>query len=150
MCISNCEEGFFPDRSGLAACHQCDAYCRTCLDSYQVSCLSCYDGYTLRVLEPRVGTGECMQDCPDGYFRDAPDDLRCIQCGQFCARCESLELCFECQEGYNLYRGMCYANPNLALQATIDFETYLDSGAGQQWDEGEAPDWNELTTGIVA
>ena len=63
-------------------CEDCDAYCRECLSGSRIGCSSCYSGYTLRVLDTNTNTGECMQDCAKGFFRDAPNDLRCIQCGK--------------------------------------------------------------------
>merc|ERR1711874_237876 len=85
-----------------------------------------------------------MQNCPKGFFRDAPNDLRCIQCAQYCADCNSINNCFECEPGCTLYRGFCYLIPTTAIDNAIDFQTYLESGAGIVWDDTEAPDWQEL------
>lgn len=79
------------------SCDECDAYCRECMSGSRIGCTSCYSGYTLRVLDTRTNSGECMQDCAKGFFRDAPNDLRCIQCGRYCLDCNSLYNCFECQ-----------------------------------------------------
>lgn len=85
-----------------------------------------------------------MQNCPKGFFRDAPNDLRCIQCAQYCADCEGLETCFECEPVASLYRGQCYLIPTTAADTGVDFETFLASGYGIAWDEADAASWDIL------
>lgn len=56
--------------------------------------------------------------------------------------CDSIENCFECYAGYHLYRGYCYLIP-VNVAETINFQTYLESGAGignVDWDA--APGWD--------
>jgi hypothetical protein len=127
-------------------CDDCDAYCRACIAGSRIACTTCYSGYTLRVLDTKTNTGECMQDCPKGFFRDAPNDLRCIQCGKYCLDCNSLFNCFECQAGATLFRGICYLDPTGTVDTTVDLQTYLSSGAGATWDSNDAPSWTLLTS----
>ena len=127
-------------------CDDCDAYCRACIAGSRIACTACYSGYTLRVLDTNTSTGECMQDCPKGFFRDAPNDLRCIQCGQSCLDCNSLYNCFECETGATLFRGICYLDPTSTVDQTVDLQTYLSSGAGATWNSEDAPSWTLLTS----
>eukprot|EP00438_Fugacium_kawagutii_P028022 Skav236493 [mRNA] locus=scaffold1440:290732:292186:+ [translate_table: standard] len=129
-------------------CDDCDAYCRACIAGSRIACTACYSGYTLKVLDTKTNTGECMQDCPKGFFRDAPNDLRCIQCGKYCMDCNSLYNCFECQAGATLFRGICYLDPTGTVDQTVDLQTYLSSGAGATWDSEDAPSWTLLTSQV--
>eukprot|EP00931_Biecheleriopsis_adriatica_P010923 TRINITY_DN111991_c0_g1_i1.p1 TRINITY_DN111991_c0_g1~~TRINITY_DN111991_c0_g1_i1.p1 ORF type:complete len:340 (-),score=50.23 TRINITY_DN111991_c0_g1_i1:64-1017(-) len=147
LCNRVCNPGKYATVDGLT-CNDCDPYCKTCNAESRIACQSCYQGYTLRVLDPNTQTGECMQDCRKGFFRDAPNDLRCIQCGKYCDDCNSLYNCFECQPGATLYRGICYLVPTENINQEIDFESYLNSGAGIAWDDSDAPDWMFLTTEV--
>jgi len=144
LCVRECGDGKYATVDGLN-CEECDAYCRECNAASRISCLSCYAGYTLRVLDENTQTGECMQDCRKGFFRDAPNDLRCIQCGKYCDDCNSLYNCFECEPGATLFRGICYLVPTDSVDQTIDFSTYLASGAGADWDDSDAPGWELLS-----
>merc|ERR1719161_1493696 len=65
-----------------------------------------------------------MQHCQKGFWRDAPDDLRCIQCSANCVECDSIENCFECSPGYHLYRGYCYLIPVNVAEAIISRPTW--------------------------
>jgi len=144
LCVRDCTDGFFSTLDGQS-CGECNPYCKTCISGATISCKSCYPGYELRVLEPSTGTGECMQNCEKGFFRDAPNDLRCIQCAEYCADCDSLHTCVECVEGASLHRGFCYLVPNTAVRDQIDFEAYLQSGSGASWDPKNSPSWELLT-----
>mmetsp|Transcript_38555 Transcript_38555/g.98468 ORF Transcript_38555/g.98468 Transcript_38555/m.98468 type:complete len:298 (+) Transcript_38555:43-936(+) len=145
VCVRECDDGFFPTIDG-SECEKCNAYCKTCISEYRISCTSCFEGYTLRILDDNTSTGECMQNCIAGFYRDASTDLRCIQCGEYCLDCDSVENCFQCQDGATLYRGLCYLEPSFVLEATIDFETYMESGAGLvvPIDDPSAPTWEAL------
>lgn len=143
LCVRDCLDGFYPTLAG-DVCDECDSYCKTCIAGATISCTSCYTGYALRVLEPRTGSGECLQNCRKGFFRDAPSDRRCIQCSEHCVDCESLDNCFECIEGASLFRGKCYLVPQTLENEAVDFETYLASGAGLAWDPAMGPDWDIL------
>mmetsp|Transcript_12956 Transcript_12956/g.22478 ORF Transcript_12956/g.22478 Transcript_12956/m.22478 type:complete len:280 (-) Transcript_12956:9-848(-) len=145
LCVRQCGIGRYASADGLR-CDDCDAYCRACIAGSRIACTTCYSGYTLRVLDTKTNTGECMQDCPKGFFRDAPNDLRCIQCGKYCLDCNSLYNCFECQTGATLFRGICYLDPTGTVDTTVDLQTYLSSGAGATWDSNDAPSWTLLTS----
>jgi len=148
VCVRQCEAGSFPTLDG-SACDECNAYCKTCISGYRISCTACFEGYTLRVLDASTSSGECMQVCPVGYYRDSTTDLRCIQCGKYCLRCDSGETCFKCQDTATLYRGLCYLIPSFVQNADIDFESYMNSGAGMQVDINDPtrPTWENLIQG---
>jgi len=140
VCVRSCDAGYYPllDSSG---CGECNAYCKTCLSEYRISCTSCFDGYYLRILDENTSSGECMLDCNTGFFRDATNDLRCIQCSEYCLACDSLENCSSCEDGTSLYRGLCYVVPDYDTESTIDFMTYMNSGAGLTVDLDDGPPW---------
>lgn len=141
VCVKVCANGSYPLPSG-EDCAPCNSYCKRCVQGYPTSCTACHDGSTLRVLEPNTQSGECNLNCPVGFFRDSPDDPRCVQCAEFCDVCESADNCFECKPGCTLYRGICYSTQNAAVQEGINYEQYLQSGAGIDWDPSVAPDWD--------
>lgn len=145
LCVKKCSLGQYPTIDGRS-CGECNAYCQTCISEYRISCKSCFEGYTLRILEDNTSTGECMQNCDPGFFRDASNDMRCIQCGEFCEACESLESCSECQSNATLSRGICYLQPNWAEDTAVDFEAYMSSGAGMSVDinDPNKPTWEDL------
>lgn len=141
-CIKDCPPGQYSMADG-SGCGKCNAYCRRCIAEYLVSCTRCYEGYTLKVHEHNTKSGECMQNCRDPYFRDSADDLRCIQCGEYCLSCNSLYNCTKCEAGCTLHNGICYATADVAVNEGISFEKYLQSGAGKQW-TGDGPDWKAV------
>jgi hypothetical protein len=144
LCMKTCNRGFY-SANDASECLECNARCKECMDGSEVACISCYEPeYVLRVLEPRTQSGQCMNVCPPGYFRDAPSDLRCIQCPILCTACTSVDLCTSCVPSANLYNKQCYANTSESLQDQITFETFLESGAGVQWDPEAAPLWTDL------
>ncbi|CAE8661377.1 unnamed protein product, partial [Polarella glacialis] len=122
LCMVECTPGKYPSVDGQV-CNTCDSYCKTCIAGSRISCSFCYEGYTLRILDFNTNTGECMQDCKKGFFRDAPNDLRCIQCSSYCIDCNSLYDCFECEPGATLFRGICYLIPTSMVDQGIDFDT---------------------------
>lgn len=144
LCTRQCGTGRYATVDGLT-CEGCDSYCRECIAGSRISCRSCFAGFTLRIIDETTQTGECMRNCEKGFFRDESRDLRCIQCGKYCADCESLYKCFECEPGCTLFRGICYLIPTGQIDQTIDFDTYLNSGAGKAWDDSEQPNWGLLT-----
>eukprot|EP00928_Gymnodinium_smaydae_P081502 TRINITY_DN6500_c0_g1_i2.p1 TRINITY_DN6500_c0_g1~~TRINITY_DN6500_c0_g1_i2.p1 ORF type:complete len:336 (-),score=63.92 TRINITY_DN6500_c0_g1_i2:161-1141(-) len=143
VCLKTCPEGTFPSLDGRT-CRECNAYCRTCIAEFEISCLSCYEDYSLRILDPATQSGQCMLDCPDKFYRDAPTDLRCISCPELCATCTDPNSCTSCVDIANLYRGACYVNFSASSDEGVNFKKFLNSGAGIQWDEAEAPSWKEL------
>lgn len=143
MCVRDCNPGWYPIAGDQ--CAPCDPYCLTCLTGTVVSCLSCHSGYNLTVRENATATGECMQACPGGFFRDASADTRCLECAAHCDNCTDYDHCTLCEPGATLWYGICYPFVDTAAAAAVDFDTYMDSGAGVTWDWEEAPDWQELT-----
>eukprot|EP00929_Paragymnodinium_shiwhaense_P080474 TRINITY_DN41978_c0_g1_i1.p1 TRINITY_DN41978_c0_g1~~TRINITY_DN41978_c0_g1_i1.p1 ORF type:complete len:354 (-),score=66.03 TRINITY_DN41978_c0_g1_i1:142-1077(-) len=143
LCLRECGWGKYPALDG-ESCPDCNAYCRTCIAGSEISCTSCYESYRLRVLQPRTQSGQCMWDCPSGFFRDAPTDLRCMSCSKFCTNCTSLDTCYGCENVATLYRGVCYKNSSIAEQEETNFLTYLESGAGIQWEPESSPKWEIL------
>lgn len=145
LCVRQCEPGFFPTLDG-SGCGECNAYCKECISEYRISCMACFDGYALRVLDANTSSGECMQICPVGYFRDSTTDLRCIQCGEKCLECDSVENCSKCEDGVTLFRGLCYPVPDFVESSEIDFDTYMSSGAGltEDLNDPNKPSWQML------
>eukprot|EP00439_Symbiodinium_sp_Y106_P031637 s88_g3.t2 len=76
LCVRECNRGRYAPANDRTRCDECDAYCRECIAGTRISCSSCYSGYTLRILDANTNTGECMQDCRKGFFRDSPNDLK--------------------------------------------------------------------------
>lgn len=143
-CVKDCPRGKYTEDDG-SGCGKCNAYCKTCIAQYMTSCTSCYDGYTLRIHEPYTKSGECMQRCPDPYFRDSANDLRCIQCGEYCLKCNSLYNCSKCESYTTLSNGKCYNTAQVAVSEGISFKDYLESGAGKQW-TGDGPSWEAVVS----
>jgi hypothetical protein len=189
ICVPECPDRSFPDPSG-EYCSECDTTCATCVDQWKISCTACSDKeYTLRILDENTMSGECLRQCDDGFFRESPGDLRCIQCQTNCMKCKSRYECFRdecdnrvrpeslfidgvempveadewmtchnssycvkprtdcCRDEFNWYRGLCYPKPGMGT-AAIDFQSYLASGAGIQWDEADAPPWDPGIMGM--
>lgn len=147
LCVRVCQTGEYPTPDGVD-CTGCNPYCRTCMSGTEIGCTSCFSGFVKRVIDPNTEAGECMQTCRMGFFRDASDDLRCIQCPEYCLDCESFDMCFQCEVTATLFRGICYPTPLTAVEDTVTFATYLASGAGIQWDPEDAPGWAELQTAV--
>lgn len=143
-CIKNCARNEYPLSDG-SGCGTCNPYCKTCMAEYLVSCTSCFDGYTLRIQEPNTRSGECMQNCRAPYFRDAADDLRCIQCAEYCLQCNSLYNCTSCEPGCTLFNGICYFTADIAVNEGMNFDKFMNSGAGKQWpDDVTGPLWLDV------
>jgi len=145
LCVKDCRDGFASGLDGVS-CDPCSSYCKTCLSKHRISCTSCFEGYTLRVLDANTSSGECMQECPKGFYRDASTDMRCIQCGEYCLECDAIESCRACEERATLYRGICYLIPAFAADSAIDFDTYMNSGTGLPIpiDDPSGPKWEDL------
>lgn len=144
LCVKECDNGWYPTLDGRS-CKQCDAYCLTCIAGYRISCLSCFGGYSLRVHEDNTSTGECLAECLEGFYREAPNDNRCIQCGPYCDACEKVDNCTRCWSNATLYRGLCYLQPTFALDMAIDFEAYMNSGASTvNFSDVNRPTWEDL------
>merc|ERR1719456_2080127 len=82
------------------ACEPCGRNCDVCTGPEPHECM--HQEYTLRVLDERTGSGECLRNCDMGYFRESPGDLRCIQCHLNCNRCVDR---YECE------RDACWDRP---------------------------------------
>lgn len=142
-CVRDCSRGSFPLADG-SGCGTCNPYCRRCVAEFMISCTQCFQGYDLRIREPKTQSGECMQSCAAPFFRDSADDLRCIQCSQYCLSCNTLYNCTKCEDFCTLHNGICYATANVAVNEGINFDKYLLSGAGKQYDDASAPDWSTV------
>merc|ERR1712048_1266672 len=100
-------------------------YCKECFQGEMLHCTACAEGYRLRIVDPLTKSGECMLQCPKGFFRDAPDDQRCIQCAAHCAECDSPHNCFKCNADSTLFNGICYQTPKAAVQEAITMAMYM-------------------------
>lgn len=144
VCVKKCPDGWYPTLDGRS-CDLCNAYCETCITKYRISCKTCFDGYRLRISEPNTSTGECLGNCNPGFYREASNDARCIQCGEYCDECESVTQCERCWDNATLYRGKCYLQPSFALDTQIDFEAYMSSGAASiNFSDPGKPNWEDL------
>merc|ERR1719456_1376829 len=103
LCLAVCPIGQYAAGENGEYCEDCDSSCRNCVAQWESSCTECTDQeYTLRVLDERTGSGECLRNCDMGYFRESPGDLRCIQCHLNCNRCVDR---YECE------RDACWDRP---------------------------------------
>jgi len=136
--------GWYPSLDGRS-CGECDAYCESCIAPYRISCKSCFPGYTLRIHEDNTSTGECLANCDEGWYREASNDNRCIQCAEYCLECEKIDTCLRCWDNATLYRGLCYSQPSFALETAIDFDVYMSSGATPvNFSDPNKPHWEDL------
>jgi len=144
VCVKDCDGGEFPTIDG-ESCGECDSLCYRCLTEHKISCTACYQGYYLKVVDEGTQSGECMAECPDGFYRDSPDDTtRCLQCAEYCLSCHSKDLCFVCDEGAELLFGVCTSTAQDVDTVALDFDNFLDSGAGVVWDTSAEPVWGEI------
>lgn len=142
LCVRDCAFNEYAHQG--ITCESCNPYCLTCLAGSQVSCTSCFEGYTLVIRNNETGSGECMENCPQRFFRDASTDLRCLQCAQYCDNCTDYDHCQQCEPLATLWYGICYPFVDAAAAAAVDFDSYMESGSGVQWEWEDAPDWQEL------
>ena len=103
-CTETCPSGLI-DIDQICSC---PSGCETCnLDG----CLSCSLGLSLM-------NYTCVENCPVGTF--VTESRTCVQCGDKCLDCESLNECLQCDEDYFWYQSLCYAScPN---------STYAENG----------------------
>lgn len=76
------------------ACHD---ECATCNGLSRTNCVSCKDGKFLL-------NGECLTECPSGYYLDSEE---CLPCLYPCATCESLHVCLTCLPAYHIVEDHC-------------------------------------------
>ena len=130
---SKCAEGFYsyqpsPNSAGLQ-CRICDKNCEKCEDG--VGCKKClrnfftqhdvspyYNYFKCSECDPNCNDGDCYDQvgcvvCKEGFFsnpnRKVDHNYSCLACGRGCSSCTSLMSCSQCNEGYQLSQGSCYA-----------------------------------------
>jgi len=106
VCVKDCPSNQYPvfvTTVGSEKCDVCHISCATCIGPWTRSCTSCADGNYLRVRHRESQSGECLEHCRMGYYRNASGDPRCTACSNKCSICESEELCTRCNDGYFLY-----------------------------------------------
>ncbi|KAM3143777.1 hypothetical protein pb186bvf_004053 [Paramecium bursaria] len=119
QCIQQCPNGYFGQNG---SCTNCDSTCQSCNSQ---GCLTCFSPLVLQgtlclelcssdcdVCENSICTsclsqilfdGDCLSQCPIGYYQDQKS---CIKCSQNCTTCTANE-CKICSANYNLIDNAC-------------------------------------------
>jgi proprotein convertase subtilisin/kexin type 5 len=80
-------------------CRVCSDSCKRCDSAGTRKCLSCNDGFILKVLS--TTESECIAvtaSCGDGFYRDT-DKKVCLPCNAKCRTCSSNTVCTACKTG---------------------------------------------------
>ena len=97
-CDTECHAGYTTDGDPELRCTACDSPCGTCADTGvkgdKYKCLTCADGYPLRMGDT------CVPECPPGTFQQGNE---CIICADKCLTCEgNKNTCTSCRQGTTL------------------------------------------------
>ena len=117
QCVNPCPDGYYGDYSVLKClpCYTSSTSpftCKTCIAASNFSCITCGPG---QYLFPVTPSGQCIDNCPPGYYKD---DLtnRCLKCFEnsadnpySCKTCigPSSNQCTACLSGTFLSGGEC-------------------------------------------
>nr|XP_023408991.1 extracellular matrix protein FRAS1 [Loxodonta africana] len=99
-CLSQCRAQFYLENTGL--CEACHQSCFGCAGKSPHNCTSCQP--------PRVLLdGQCLSQCPDGYFNQEDS---CKECHPTCRQCHgpSESNCTSCHPHVTLMGGSCRTN----------------------------------------
>uniref|UniRef100_A0A3P8W2P8 Proprotein convertase subtilisin/kexin type 5b n=1 Tax=Cynoglossus semilaevis TaxID=244447 RepID=A0A3P8W2P8_CYNSE len=110
-CVSECPSGFF--RDDRKRCKKCSSSCETCVGSRSDQCTTCRTGHHLN-----EGTNSCVASCADSFYLDHDSSI-CRKCPENCKKCNSSNVCTECNPGMSLQGNRC--------QLTCDPRTYYNS-----------------------
>lgn len=88
----------------------CNDRCQECDGLARSSCTACKDGEMLV-------NGECLSECPLGYYLDAGN---CRPCPSACAGCSSAANCTECLPPYFRVGGTCVESEDCPADAYAD------------------------------
>jgi len=115
ICVSRCQD---VDQYGTQGdgCKQCDTQCRSCLNAFDNSCVSCASTAYLKTFfftNSTTETGYCLPipqgQFTIGYFRRLPSDSVVFACPSNCATCRDRYFCTSCNTGF-------YLHPPVALR----------------------------------
>lgn len=100
-CSSSCSIGCSgPQKTD---CLECYSGCASCEGDKSTECLSCEDGYLFYQSDDALSIGQCLENCPSGYFSDTQAQS-CEECHESCAECKDSKetSCTSCKIGYFL------------------------------------------------
>jgi len=93
QCFTKCDPGFYPNKFERV-CSECSYPCFECISPDM--CLSCPANL---YLNPLLITGNCVNNCPDGYWADSSTN-KCILCDPRCKLCQNLKKCLSCKNDF--------------------------------------------------
>lgn len=104
-CKENCDFGFARNQTSENGnvCVPCETpnnsnNCKSCLISNLTKCDACADADYL-VIRDAI----CVDNCPNGTYHSDPQNSNqkvCRNCMENCNKCETLQQCLECNEGF--------------------------------------------------
>nr|CAI9707391.1 unnamed protein product [Rangifer tarandus platyrhynchus] len=99
-CLSPCRAQFYLENTGL--CEACHPSCLGCAGMSPRNCTACWPSHLLL-------DGQCLSQCPDGYFNQ---EGSCTECHPTCRQCHGpLESdCISCHPHIPLTAGSCRAS----------------------------------------
>lgn len=112
---TECPTGTYPDPK-TRKCERCAAGCQNCTKD---KCILCKRGYYYH-------QGECLVNCPDGFFEDCESTSRkCVPCDESCDKCilGTNQDCITCKTGYVMYNDKCISDKGCPTG------TYFDGSA---------------------
>ena len=86
-CYLNCPIGFYGS-PGDNKCLPCHDYCSACYDGSSNTCTACAINDSIPYFL-QYGTEECVEDCPDGEYKNVTS-LKCQICSSNCLTCDEL------------------------------------------------------------
>ena len=90
-CISSCPDGYFAQNY---QCFPCNPVCKTCLSNNINYCLTCQDNFPINISYGKK-TRSCVNKCPEGYYNNKNN---CLKCMLPCQNCEDLNQCTNCYQ----------------------------------------------------
>lgn len=122
ICVSNCGAGMYGQKTSSKCmtcpigCSRCESgkVCKDCIAGYSfnsetfeckgcdVKCADCADD-VCNICHPGFyldKDSQCVEDCGPKNF--ATTDANCETCPASCATCESLDLCHDCERGFQI------------------------------------------------
>ncbi|XP_073093519.1 extracellular matrix organizing protein FRAS1 isoform X4 [Manis javanica] len=99
-CLSQCRAQFYLENTGL--CEACHRSCSGCEGKSPHNCTACWPSHVLL-------NGQCLPQCPDGYFNQ---EGSCTECHPTCRQCRgpSESDCVSCHPYVALAGGNCRAS----------------------------------------
>ncbi|XP_006885356.1 PREDICTED: extracellular matrix protein FRAS1 [Elephantulus edwardii] len=96
-CLSQCRAQFYMENTGL--CEACHQSCLGCVGKSPSNCTTCQPSRALL-------DGQCLSQCPDGYFNQ---EGSCTECHAMCRQCHgpSESDCTSCHPHIMLMGGSC-------------------------------------------